>query len=122
MEEIEIIEENKLIAEFMGAEKSHFGDYIVYPLNVDANAFGKTEYSDLKYHSSWNWLMPVVEKIGLLKYPFYIYTSHIQKSACIYDLKNGYTIVKESGVKTSLIEYTYKAVVEFIKGYKPNTP
>ena len=45
----EIIEGNKLIAEFMDKPP-----HIMPEL--------------LKYHTSWDWLMPVVEKIGSLSY------------------------------------------------------
>ena len=41
---------NRLIAEFMGAEG--------HPLD------------QMKYHTSWDWLMPVIEKIETLGYNF----------------------------------------------------
>ncbi len=54
-------ETNKLIAKFLGAKKtdvSGLQSAIWYPIN------GKSVYEHkLKFHSSWNWLMRVVEKI-----------------------------------------------------------
>lgn len=47
------MENNKLIAEFMGAVGSP-----MYKPN------------EMKYHSSWDWLMPVIEKIEHLGYTF----------------------------------------------------
>ena len=48
--ETQIIEGNKLIAEFME-----------FPT---AETAGRINDDAAKYHSSWDWLMPVVEKIG----------------------------------------------------------
>jgi len=56
MTEQEIIEGNKLIAEFMGDYRAKYKVSNDYTL---ANAMLKT----LKYHSSWDWLMPVFKKI-----------------------------------------------------------
>lgn len=57
---METTDGNKLIAEFMGYK-------ILYDGNIPHAQFlrGETEpISDwAKYHSSWDWLMPVVEKI-----------------------------------------------------------
>jgi len=47
---------NKLIAEFMGLVVSDRDNYTSeLHTNVDA---------DLKYHTSWDWLIPVVKKIN----------------------------------------------------------
>ena len=45
--------DNKLIAEFMGVDQ------------VDIDTWLETN-SNLKYHTSWDWLMPVVEKVFIL--------------------------------------------------------
>ncbi len=47
-------ENNKLIAKFMDTEIT----------NNTKNILG----SSLKYHSSWDWLMPVIEKIESLNF------------------------------------------------------
>ncbi len=71
----EIIEGNKLIAEFMGAinETGYFQASTIGKTKVPTGRMYMTERfpdnmhlcseSDLRYHSSWDWLMPVVEKI-----------------------------------------------------------
>ena len=52
---------NKLIAEFMGLRINSYGDY-----NIDKEIMGfdmiVCSLTDTKFHSSWDWLMPVVEK------------------------------------------------------------
>ena len=49
---------NKLIAEFMGHEPIVKGDDVYYELNH----IRLTSADDLRYHNSWDWLMPVVDK------------------------------------------------------------
>jgi hypothetical protein len=88
--------DNKLIAEFMGTEwhKDFFKDVcIISSSNIS-----------YKFHSSWDWLMPVVQKIGdeYLNTPFDETYSHLTEQ-----YENIWTL-----------EDTYKAVVEFIKDQK----
>ena len=59
--EEKIIEGNAKIAEFMGIKVLPAG-YI--SRNLENN---EKQADDLKYHSSWNWLMQVVEKIENIK-------------------------------------------------------
>ncbi len=75
MSEQEIIEGNKLIAEFMGAVTPKTAPEIIssyikndevwYGDNTTPNGQYESAFKifDLKYHSSWEWLMPVFEKI-----------------------------------------------------------
>ena len=51
-----IIDGNKLIAEFMGVSHAAVDGNLYYYVNGDS-------YDTLEYHTSWDWLMPVVEKI-----------------------------------------------------------
>ena len=67
MTQEEIIEGNKLIAEFMGYELAGPGFPSGYFVNNDYFHF-----ENLKFHTSWNWLMPVVEKIESLGMQFWI--------------------------------------------------
>jgi hypothetical protein len=65
------IENNKLIAEFMEIHEIMLDDYSNYEIDVIYPILGiKPNHhkgliiheSDLQFHSSWDWLMPVVEK------------------------------------------------------------
>ncbi len=53
----ETIEGNKLISAFYGAAYNHVQDYY---LIKDFSFMGKPE--EMRFHSSWDWLMPVVDK------------------------------------------------------------
>ena len=54
------MENNKLIAEFMGLDsfKDSLATLHQGKINVDVDV-----YEQAQYHTSWDWLMPVVEKI-----------------------------------------------------------
>lgn len=68
---------NKLIAEFMGGIPSSVPNLINLPQTIGesrilcvkgseglpSGTYAVKRINDLKYHSSWDWLMPVVEKI-----------------------------------------------------------
>ncbi len=62
MSEEEIIEGNKLIAEFMGLK--YYLDYGYFHDTYFSQAVEMSEeiYTPI-YHSSWDWLMPVINKI-----------------------------------------------------------
>ena len=107
MEQEQILKGNKLIAEFMNFETS------------DAEIY--TDYS-----ISWNWLMPVVEKIRKIQLPK---PSMIPISVVI----NNYGCVISDGCwfsteivsctktkNTDSLKLTYQAVVKFIEWYNKN--
>ena len=83
-------ENNKMIAEFMGKE--------IYQ-----------HYHESNYHSSWDWLMPVVEKIESLGYVFTIQGGKAEYGEMISETRCFIAENKRSS--------TYNAVVEFINQY-----
>ena len=89
---------NKLIAEFMGLETPD-GCYFEH-LTKEGNR-ELTHHILLEYHTSWDWLMPVVSKI--LTNENYI------------DLTQRENIM--DSLPYGMIEDTYDAVVKFIKWY-----
>lgn len=73
----------------------------------------------LKYDSSWDWLMPVVEKIEDLGFIVEIESKYCGIRQCDSFSGNETIIVKliEGSTKKKAI---YKAVIEFIKWYNKN--
>ncbi len=103
MTETEILEGNKLIRVFMVG----FVEGDSFWIGDDAN-----EYSDeIKYHKSWNWIMPVIEKIETMDYGFKM----CRKVVEVYVDSTKSVIVKTK--EASRMESLFKAVVEFINLY-----
>jgi hypothetical protein len=63
MTEQEILEGNKLIAEFMGATIDESNN-VKFILPADGIGLAGCGLKACRYHTSWDWLMPVVQKIG----------------------------------------------------------
>jgi hypothetical protein len=98
--------DNKLIAEFMGAEKTHIQS--VGDIYCPVPSKSGSEYADkLQYHNSWDWLMPVAQKCRL-------------DSRCEYDDDDFWNDIHWALEECNL-DSTYKAVVEFIKEHKTHT-
>lgn len=109
MIETEILEGNKLIAEFM--DKELFDKWSDLPVE------------NLKFHSSWDWLIPVVEKIADMEHQILISGGSLYGNYCNINtnvsLKDSRfdNPSKFSNMKGSLLELTYKTIVEFIEWY-----
>lgn len=124
---------NKLIALFMGAEimgskTSPQGIVEIQSIAFKEDGSFKESIRDferqLKYHSSWNWLMPVIEKISEYKYE----NSELNIDRA-YPRTFGMSSNKDSSLKLfrfnrmplhqseTLIEASWKAVIEFIEYY-----
>ena len=88
------LENNKLIAEFMQSLEDG--------LYKDGLYFYRGGYYDtnMEFHTSWDWLMPVLEEIDHLQH------EPVQSI--------------EDALSTRCIEGTYRAVVSFIKWYNKN--
>jgi len=119
MTQEEILEGNKLIAKFMGGKLiknkytgNLFSDLIVYGINSNV-LFHENK---LQYHSSWDWLMPVVEKIEKTIINDMDITIEIQHNTCFL---NGNFPAVYSESKTKL-ESTFICIVKFIKWYNKN--
>ena len=62
MTQQEILEGNKLIAKFVQLRGEYDEDKDLIYLESDIDGKGVYSFSELKYHSSWDWLMPVISK------------------------------------------------------------
>ena len=87
---------NKLIAEFMGNPTifNPIHDATLYQVKEQSNM--TYHIDELEYHTSWDWLMPVVKK-------------------CRQDNRLEYFDFVYYAIEMCDINVTYKAVVEFIK-------
>jgi hypothetical protein len=98
-----IVENNKLIAEFMGLK-----------IITDDISFFDTNYNTLKrYATVWNWLIEVVEKIESLGFEVTILKNECTiRNNCLigFDFDRTYCVPTK-------IEAVYNACVEFIKWY-----
>lgn len=100
------MEDDKLIADFMNEYlKDHKGQ-LWYKNRLSTDQY--------EFNTSWDWLMPVVEKIEAIGY---IVT--IVKDRCQIILR-GDINPKVSWCTITKIEAVYKAVIEFIKYYNQN--
>ena len=99
---MENLENNKLIAEFMQSLEDG--------LYKDGLYFYEGGYYDtnMEFHTSWDWLMPVIERclVGEAEQ-----SEEVSNTA----IKNIY-----EGICNQDIHFAYKSVVEFIKWYNKN--
>lgn len=118
MTQQEIESDNKLIAEFMGWEVMKEEDFLGYNYPKGRDLSNVVVDVSLEYHKSWDWLMPVLEKIEMML-PEDVNTV-IEFAWCnipVIDaggIESNFDINTEGNTK---LEAVYKAVVEFIKWY-----
>ena len=96
------MKENKLIADFMGVQYKSDEDYIKTLEEMRLHGIGYEQgymESQLNYHESWDWLMPVVGKI-----------TRDEKY-----WENEYREYLMDIIPYAIIEDVYDAVVGFIK-------
>ena len=138
-----ITENNKIIAEFLDWEFDDLSETFETPFLklVEPQAFGDEQFScklqdfELDFHTDWNWLMPVVEKIESLNLGnTTIKTVFSEEDLYINSNVSFLIMYKECYVNffgemkvyenwisvtecNSKIEAVYNACVEFIKWY-----
>ena len=112
-----ILEKNELIAKFIGVEplKDLLADKNGN-INIDIDI-----YEQCKFHSDWNWLMKVVEKIhsmqsyGVLINPNGTYIQDEDDKVICMTFKN--EEVNGKIISSSNIEATFNCCAEFVKWY-----
>ena len=103
--------DNKLIAKFMGWTPCDSNDNTMYANPQDKSDAWSTD--EMRFHESWDWLMPVVQKIESLGYVFTIQGGKAEYGEMISETR---CFIAEDKLSS-----TYKAVVEFIKDW-PHAP
>ena len=98
--------DNELIAEFMNLPANYEDGSGFVHTNFKGNEEWGFNNDELEYSTSWDWLMPVVEKIY-----------KVQPSAFRISLEDGPLSPLAELHVWDEIEKWYKAVVEFIKWY-----
>ena len=101
------MKDNKLIAEFMGHKLGLDGDGMGEPqCRIFENGLGTKRIEDT-YSKSWDWLMPVGEKIDAM------FGEDDEVDDAINRVHNA--------VLSFDIDNTYRAIVEFIEDYHDET-
>lgn len=138
-----IVENNRLIAEFMGYKQDAKGKYeIIEDFDIVENIQTYVEDNDyrtveggivlvnflpeeMRYHTSWDWLMPVVEKIEYA-HDCFVTITLVRAEITNRDLGQRDTPLNdpifdiETDGKTKH-EAIYKAVLKFIEWYNENS-
>ncbi len=104
-----IIESNKLIAEFMGGKYVPDNEHVFSHFIIDGVV---RPPSYVRYNSSWDWLMIVVERINDLNNVVEIHENHVRV------VNNERSEVLVDVVAGSMFEAIYQSVVEFIVWHK----
>lgn len=146
MKEEEIDQNNKLIAEFMGyqilhkkfqyrnfnsSNESYFendeGEIVCDERGQEVNLYPDgdplSDLSELPFNSSWEWLMPVLEKIFRLKIGDGIeYVEYAcARTFGMLNPETGQIMIRLSGSQLyqadTLIKATYMAVIDFLTWY-----
>ena len=107
------MKENKLIAEFMGMQHTDIGWYD----NEETLQLQNNTFDELQFHTSWNWLMPVVEKIESLGYEFFIVENRVEVS---HNTDHSIETIIDFTFHGGKRGATYRGVVEFINQYNKN--
>ena len=105
MTQQEILEGNKLIAEFIQLRGEYDEDKDLIYLESDIDGKGVYSLSELKYHTSWDWLMPCINKIN--------FSDHLN----LWDKHNIDKFNLTESITNVDIERTYELIIKFIKWY-----
>lgn len=100
--------DNGLIAEFMGMKEHKGSHYSIIKGEWIPNV-------ELEYHESWDWLMPVVEKIESLGYKFEKNLQRIDRDWQCLIIKGNDILYQEFNTDSRIA--CHYVVVEFIKTY-----
>ncbi len=125
----EIIEGNRLIAEFMSDGKLYPHPARILegqnaPMGYNfSEPLGWRNKNSLQYHTSWDWLMPVVEKIEIINHDLYSFEIVCCRSIITEFVNDNDDLLKctqKQIVRVTAdtkIQSAWQAVTQFIKWY-----
>lgn len=129
MNEKERLEGNKLIAKFMGSKLTNVNGVVIWDtvgLNIPkcevTSEVFHTEWGlgNFRFHSSWDWLMPVVIKIGE-KYDRILFGNDETMYECqIIGYTDNESDFEYGETGSDLIQLVFEGIVEYIKWYNKN--
>lgn len=111
---------NDLIAQFMGYERDKMEYFIPQhgKINSQGNWIDTFSKENLKFHKSWDWLMPVVEKVN---------STVFEGNACRVTMRSNATLIEKVGEEgweagpivtgEVMLKNTFKAIIEFIEWF-----
>ena len=110
-------ENNRLIAEFMGAKYDKDTSFPMHPDDLWLPMHGICNFTGtngkcLKYNSSWDWLMPVVSKITSIFTKWEYESEQRKKAEDIFDMTNLFDEFITGDISSVL-----NRCVEFIEWY-----
>lgn len=113
-----ILKNNEMIAKFMGAivrgsETFRIAGKIEFP----NRPFKSCAVKDLQYHNSWDWLMPVIDKIEFHSEPevrFVIFPDETLLQELDYDSKFNH---RDNTCGPNRLTNLYNCVVEYIRDH-----
>jgi hypothetical protein len=110
MEQAEISKNNKLIAEFMGLSRQlHMTEHLITGEYISSD--------EMEFNSSWDWLMPVMEKIEKITV-FCVVMVKPNGGTLISVLDVDDNVLFEAHPKAhSPIRNAYRAVIRFVEWY-----
>ncbi len=128
----DLMEGNKIIGVFHGARYSDETQRLIYDTDAMQDFALMIEAKNVniesaKYHSSWDWLMPVVEKIEKIEDPHHGHFGvYISSNGCSIQATNLRTDKPMADpphyfndvVLDTKIKATWYAVIQFIQWYK----
>lgn len=103
---------NRLIAEFMGAVQSDYGNYMIFTVDNPQHT-GKINHNEIFYDVLWSWLMPVVEKIGQLPEVRKISIELTGTKIWLYG-----DFIQVNSIEGRMITHCYSTVVTFLNRLK----
>ena len=119
------MDKTKLIVEFLGATPRHyFTSYELYGI-LEFIEDGENEQhffepEEMKFESSWDWLMPVVEKIQSLGFGTSLAGGKNAFAFVIHLGELGSIVFNEKN-SDSRMQAVYYGIVDFIKWYNTKT-